>query len=195
MKKLLAIIVLSICFTIPSQADDIKDFQIEGMSIGDSLLNYYNKNEIKNFKKVDYPKSDKYYLLDGVKSKKKIEYDALSFHLKKNDNQYIIHSVSGGILYKKNFNDCLIKKKEIVDSMKSSFKKLKLNEYDFKYKIDDFKSISYVSDFDFIDGSSLRVWCVNWSKVTEKKRNFVDNLSVAITPNYFLKWRNQEANK
>lgn len=177
-----------------SKADDIRDFQIEGMSIGDSLLNYYNKNEIKNFKKVDYPKSDKYYLLDGVKSKKKIEYDVLSFHLKKNDNQYIIHSVSGGILYEKNFNDCLIKKKEIVDSMKSSFRKLKLNEYDFKYKIDDFKSISYVSDFDFIDGSSLRVWCVNWSKVTEKKRNFVDNLSVAISPNYFLKWRNQEAN-
>ena len=194
MKKFLAMTVLSLCFLTISKADDIRDFQIEGMSIGDSLLNYYNKNEIKNFKKVDYPKSDKYYLLDGVKSKKKIEYDVLSFHLKKNDNQYIIHSVSGGILYEKNFNDCLIKKKEIVDSMKSSFRKLKLNEYDFKYKIDDFKSISYVSDFDFIDGSSLRVWCVNWSKVTEKKRNFVDNLSVAISPNYFLKWRNQEAN-
>ena len=63
------------------------------------------------------------------------------------------------------------------------------NEYDFKYKIDDLKSIAYVSDFDLKDGSSLRVWCVNWSKVTEKKRNFNDNLSVAISPNYFLKWR------
>ncbi len=79
--------------------------------------------------------------------------------------------------------------------MKSSYKKLKLNEYDFKYNIDDLKSIAYVSDLDFKDGSSIRVWCVNWSKVTEKKRNFVDNLSVSLSPNYFLKWRNEESNK
>ncbi len=194
MKKLLTIITLSLYLAIPSQADDIKDFQIEGISIGDSLLKYYNESEIKNFKKTFYPKSDKYYLLDGIKIKNQKEYEVLSFHLKKNDNQYIIHSLSGGTFYKKNFNDCLIKKKKIMDSIKSNYKKLKLNEYDFKYKIDDLKSIAYVSDFDLKDGSSLRVWCVNWSKVTEKKRNFEDNLSVAISPNYFLKWRNEEAN-
>ena len=47
MKKLLAIITLSLCFMLPSQADDIKDFQIEGISIGDSLLDYLSKREIK----------------------------------------------------------------------------------------------------------------------------------------------------
>ena len=47
MKKLLAIIVLSLCFITPSQADDIKDFQIEGISIGDSLLDVMSVNEIK----------------------------------------------------------------------------------------------------------------------------------------------------
>ena len=194
MKKISLIIVLSLCFTVLSQADDIKDFQIEGISIGDSLLNYYDKKEIKNAKKTYYPKSDKYYLLDGIKIKNQKEYEVLSFHLKKNDNQYIIHSLSGGIFYKKNFNDCLLKKKKIVDSIRSNYKKLKFNEYDFKYKIDDLKSIAYVSDFDLKDGSSLRVWCVNWSEVTEKRRNFDDNLSVAISPNYFLKWLNEEAN-
>ena len=29
-----------------SLADDIKDFEIEGISVGDSLLNKYSKNEI-----------------------------------------------------------------------------------------------------------------------------------------------------
>ena len=43
MKKLLAIIVLSLCFITSSQADDIRDFQIDGISIGDSLLDYYNE--------------------------------------------------------------------------------------------------------------------------------------------------------
>tara|TARA_B100002051_G_C16522764_1_gene528583 strand:+ start:136 stop:723 length:588 start_codon:yes stop_codon:yes gene_type:complete len=195
MKKLLTILTLSFCLAIPSQADDIKDFQIEGISIGDSLLKYYKESEIKNLKKTNYPKSDKFYLLDGIETKNQKEYEVLSFHLKKNDKQYIIHSISAGIFYRKNFNDCLIKKKEIVDQIKSRYKKLKLNEYDFKYKIDDLKSIAYVSDLDLKDDSSLRVWCVNWSKVTEKKRNFVDNLSVAISPNYFSKWLTEEANQ
>ena len=47
MKKLLGILVL-ILFTLqtPSQADDIRDFQIEGMSIGDSALDYFSEEEI-----------------------------------------------------------------------------------------------------------------------------------------------------
>ena len=32
----------------PSWADDIRDFEIEGISIGDSLLNYFSEEEIRN---------------------------------------------------------------------------------------------------------------------------------------------------
>ena len=47
MKKLLAILILIFTLQTPSQADDIQDFQIEGISIGDSLLDYMTKDEIK----------------------------------------------------------------------------------------------------------------------------------------------------
>ena len=47
MKKFLAIIILNLCFIIPSQADDIKDFEIEGISVGDSLLNFYSEEKLK----------------------------------------------------------------------------------------------------------------------------------------------------
>ena len=33
---------------IPSKADEIKDLQIEGMSIGDSALNFFSESLIKN---------------------------------------------------------------------------------------------------------------------------------------------------
>ena len=42
MKKLLGIVVLGLLLINPSQADDIRDFQIEGMSLGDSALDYFN---------------------------------------------------------------------------------------------------------------------------------------------------------
>ena len=46
MKKFLAILILIFTLQTPSQADDIRDFQIEGMSIGDSLLDYFSKKKI-----------------------------------------------------------------------------------------------------------------------------------------------------
>ena len=36
------------------KADDIKDFEIEGISIGDSLLDYFSKKEILDNSKADY---------------------------------------------------------------------------------------------------------------------------------------------
>ena len=46
MKKFLLILILSLFLITPSQADDIRDFQIEGMSIGDSALDYFSEQEI-----------------------------------------------------------------------------------------------------------------------------------------------------
>ena len=40
MKKFLAILVLIFSLQTPSLADDIQDFEIEGMTVGDSLLDY-----------------------------------------------------------------------------------------------------------------------------------------------------------
>ena len=59
MKKLLGILVLGLFLITPSQADDIRDFQIEGMSIGDSLLDYFSEEEINEKKKNFYIKKKK----------------------------------------------------------------------------------------------------------------------------------------
>ena len=52
MKKLSAYLFLILFgFSALSFADDISDFQIEGMSIGDSLLDYYDEEKLKKIKK------------------------------------------------------------------------------------------------------------------------------------------------
>ena len=51
MKKLFFFFLIINLISNQSYADDIKDFQIEGMSIGDSLLKYASKNEIEKYKK------------------------------------------------------------------------------------------------------------------------------------------------
>ena len=56
MKKLLIMLILTLSFQSWTKADDIRDFEIEGMSIGDSLLDYFSKSLIDNekeFHKID----------------------------------------------------------------------------------------------------------------------------------------------
>ncbi len=48
MKRIIFIIILIFSLQSLSKADDISDFQIEGMSIGDSLLDYFSRTEIDN---------------------------------------------------------------------------------------------------------------------------------------------------
>ena len=49
MKKLSTyLFLIFFSFQTSSLADDIRDFQIEGMSVGDSLLDFFSEEEIKN---------------------------------------------------------------------------------------------------------------------------------------------------
>ena len=57
MKQLFFVIILIINFQLSTKADDISDIQIGGISIGESLLEYYSEEEIiKNSYKTKYPK-------------------------------------------------------------------------------------------------------------------------------------------
>ena len=58
MKRLLLILILTFSFQSLTKADDIRDFEIDGMSIGDSLLDYFSESEIKSNGMNYYRKKD-----------------------------------------------------------------------------------------------------------------------------------------
>ena len=100
MKTFLTFFVLFFSSTV--MADDISDFQIEGMSIGDSLLKYFNKKEIKKFENYDDLPSDMKFRIAEIYSGKEMNmkiYYGMQFYYKPNDPNFIIHALSG-------FQDC-----------------------------------------------------------------------------------------
>jgi|TARA_X000001036_G_C20610090_1_gene778635 hypothetical protein len=125
MKKIFAIIFLSICFIIPSKADDIQDFQIEGISVGSSLLDFYSKEKILKNKNKDQYKLDKFYLV-SINDTSFKEYESMKFHMKKDDGKYIIHSLSGQIML--DINECLIKQKAVLEQLKTFFNNPKIDD-------------------------------------------------------------------
>ena len=123
MKTLLIILVL--LFSSSVFAEDVSDFQIEEMSIGDSLLNYFSESEIRN-NKIDYPFINNKFYAVGFKETSFKVYEVIEIYLKTNDKKYIIYSIQAGIFYEKNINDCYAKKDEIVAELTDIFKGQKL---------------------------------------------------------------------
>ena len=191
MKKLLGIVVLSFLLSVTSKADDIRDFEIEGISIGDSLLKSYSKTYLDSLEKLIYPGSDKYFQISI--NNEKSDYDDISFVLKKNDNKYVIYNIGLAKFFENDLLNCKKFMKIKIDEILSIVKNLKEKTYEHQYNIDDKKSLAYITDFIFTDESSLRAYCVNWSDATEKKRNFTDNFSLDLSLRAYLDWLNNEA--
>jgi hypothetical protein len=188
--KNLSVYLFLILFTLPtpSQADDIRDFQIEGVSVGDSLLDNYNKQEIVNKKNFLF-KSKDYVSVQFYKDPRFELYDAVQFFVKEKDKNYEIYSIYGIIYFRNNIENCYPKKSEIVDEISNVFLKSKKKNYTFKYREDKSgKSKSTITEFYLQDGS-IRVFCDDWGKVLEKERNWPDQLKVSIETSEFINWR------
>ena len=92
MRVFIAVLVLILNLQSWTKADDISDFEIEGVSVGDSALDYFSENELSNKDDlIFYPsQKNKLYKFQTYsyrvyeKPKKFLIYDNLEMHFKKN---------------------------------------------------------------------------------------------------------------
>ena len=120
MKKILFFIILVLCFSSSSQADDVKDFKIEGMGLTDSLLLFSSK-EIIEKNKIFYP-GKKYYRVplfwdENNNYPRSNQYNVIFGVTKYEDKEYIIESLEAFKDFDNNISGCLSKKKKITDEI------------------------------------------------------------------------------
>ncbi len=196
MKKLLGILVLGlfIC-TASSQADDIRDFQIEGMSVGDSLLNYYSKEDVENAIKnrpFYYPNSKKFVVIAFYTKNKEI-FGELHFHIKPKDKKFIIYSIKG--ISNRPLEECLKIKKEVVKEISTIISKAQKRSYTNDYSKTYGKSKAYINEF-ILSSGSIRTWCVAWDKANiNTNKGWNDGLNVSAGDNVYLNFIQNEAYK
>ena len=190
--RFLLIFILTLSSQSLTKANDsIKDFQIEGMSIGDSALDYFTKSDIiknsKNFyknKKFKIVQNDFY---DFFKL-----YDAVDYHFKSGDKNFIFHGLSGVLSYKNNIKDCYPKIDEISLSIDSNFSYVKKYEKDtFKHQGDN-TGKSTVTDVTYkLQDGYIVILCYDYSK----EHGGQDHLSVSIDTKELNKWFINDAYK
>ena len=118
MRKFLIFMTFIISFQSFAKAEDIRDFQIEGITIRDSLLEYYSLDEIKKFHTYFYKNKEYKIIQTSIQSD---NYDLIEVTVKNGDNNYKIYQVLGGIFYKNNIKNCHIKQKEIESEFSDIF--------------------------------------------------------------------------
>ena len=201
MNRLLIILILTISYQSWVNAEDIRDFEIEGISIGDSLLLYSSKQEINNGMITDY-NSNKYsrYTLREINSKSLEKYDDVQVHFLTNDNKYIITGVSGGVFEKNKFNQCLEMRDQVINVISDMFPNAKTNDSGTSIWLEadpsgetktsqyffNLQSPSKYSDY-------IEVACYDWGEEASKKYNASDHFKLALVEKDFGKWLLEEA--
>ncbi len=180
-----------------SKASDIRDFEIQGLTIGDSLLEMYSNKEIKEFMKSDiqvnfYPKSKKFFLLatPGIDD----SFDQLNVDLKYLDNEYILYGLSQ---YKRmEIKKCLEETKVISTEIRQMFPSNEIDEDTFEgvHRIDKTGQSKYfTTKFTLFNGDAIRIVCTRWGKEFKKKGHYKDNLDVSLVSKEYLDFLINEA--
>ena len=192
MNKLLLILILTLSFYTLTKADDISDFEIEGMSIGDSLLDFYSHDEITSLRRLSgsYYKDNKFLVM--ILKNKYENYDEVEVTIIPNDKLFVIHSLDGIVNFENNYEKCKKEKLNIVDEIKNLYKDA------YSYNTESQHSAypnSVVNENVFLPkyGGYVRISCTNWSTKIENQNNWKDGLDVTIGSDKFKKFLQNEA--
>ena len=203
MKKLLILLFSLFVFSSPSVfADDISDFQIEGISIGESLLDYMTENEI--LKEIKRTKDWYLHLKEPYKYAsiylrgEFLNYDYLGFIIKNSSSntyvsnkneKYKILSITGEIGYIENFDGCMQKRDEIAEIFSKSFTNADRFQGIREIPSDPSgKSIVNQVDFVFDSGNSVMVYCTDYDETIRLQNKWKEGLTVVLMLDEINEW-------
>ena len=190
--KFIFILFLCLSYTTLLKAENIRDFQIEGISLGDSALDH---SIIKNYQKGS-PYTNKKYQ-DGIKKIKSDSYDVLQFFFIKKDEKKTLENISGKKFFPNNINECLKKKKIIENEITKLFPNLKQQSMERPHPGDPSKkSIIYALNYFFPEGDLVQVSCTDWVKFKDRNgrlKNSKDELKVQLSLSSYIKFVRYDA--
>ena len=194
MRVFIAVLVLIFSFQSWTEAEDISDFEIEGMSIGDSLLDYFTEKKIKKFFKADYYTNNEYTTIESLQlpSFKVYEYIAITYYTK--DKNYKIQGIVGDIDFPDNIGDCYKEKDKVVEQISELFSNAKMQNRNFKHNYDKTGNSKVNQTSFYLDEGAVSVSCFDWSEEYNDK-NYPDSLRVGITTSNLSAWYRNKAYK
>ncbi len=193
MKIFFIIIILILSIQSWTKADDIREFEIEGITLYESALSHFSisvlvKDTVKDYTSNKYTTSNIY---DGLEM-----YDYIQISYKTNDSKYIIQDISAAKNIK--YDECLNQLDQVESDISSMYENSSKISNDGKLTYDhpvDKSGQSKITDIAwyFDDGHVIVAQCYNWNSKFGKKKGFKDSLTIAISNKDIDKWFSDEA--
>ena len=197
MKTLLTFFILFFSYSVV--AEDISDFEIEGISIGDSLLDHFSEEEIIKeieenkymYENLEQGRFGEVYKYEGLET-----YDYISFLVKidlgskfiskknKRDNKFIIQNIRGKINFNDDIRGCKKQQNEIVKEFSAIFKNVKKIEQSWNDEEGKYNKV----DFIFPSGGRIKVQCKDWKESITNEYGYKDGLDVVIRTDEVFQW-------
>ena len=192
MKQFLLILLISLHFQQISKASDISEFEIEGMSIGDSALNFFSKSEIeKSVKETPQYSKDDYKIVFFAKSKKHNfdNYEGITFYYKKNDKLYKIAGILASNYYPNSFEDCLNDLKIMQQDIENSLNIVPVWNGKQNLGYDTYGNTTmHGSIYNLVKKGDAQIVCYDWSDQITKIQGRIDELTLAISNEEYGNW-------
>ncbi len=202
MKKIFFLAISILTLQNSSLANDIRDFKIEGMSIGDSALNYFDERQLEDGEQGWHNYSHKEYSTSLMPGKGIYDWFLLSY--KSDDYKFKIEALVGG-LEKKNYG-----RKECNNNIDAStlniskfFKNIKQeNKKTYKltenasriYPFTGKSSVTSIS-FHFPDKGEIILACYNMDKEANLNSTYImstlnqnDSFRISVQNNIFVNY-------
>ena len=175
MRVFITVLVLMFSLQSWTNADDIRDFEIEGIVLEDSALKYFTEEKIKSNSK-NYFRNKKYTPVQNYKLSFFETYDFFDFRFLTGDKNYIMHSISGIVNFEnKEYSECLNLSEKITNEIKDLMPNTKMEDHGNDIKTSGSPGTYSQKTFWTEDGF-ITVNCYNY----DDKESSMDHLSVTI---------------
>ena len=187
MKKLLGILILSFLLSTSTYSSDIKNFQIEEMSIGDSALSYFTETQLEDNELDWHNYTYKEYSTSLVPGKG--IYDWFKISYKSDDDNFIIEGLVG-ILEKRNYDNkqcnneletAALNISKLFGNIKQGKKqsyKIAYNPSKIFYAADSLgKSTATSISFNFLDEIEIILACYDMDKTTNEIKSYIIDIN------------------
>tara|TARA_B100000029_G_scaffold502690_1_gene578388 strand:- start:3511 stop:4086 length:576 start_codon:yes stop_codon:yes gene_type:complete len=168
--------VLILIFSLQSliKADDISDFEIEGISIGDSVLKHYNKEEIDKAHSMLLGEYKKLLFFTNL-----TQYESLIIAYKENDKDYIIEGLTGNIIINQDINACYQEMKIMDKEVSTLFENLKRKDWGI-LKLENEHQTYHPITYDFDNQDRIQIACYDFRVSKNEDNNDGDLLKLSM---------------
>ncbi|MDC0205179.1 hypothetical protein OAJ64_00015 [Pelagibacteraceae bacterium] len=203
MKKIFFLIILIIPFQ--TLADDIRNFQIEGMSIGDGALNYFDERQLEDGEQGWHNYSYSEYSTSLVSGKGIYDWFLVSY--RNDDDNFKIEALVGGLeIINYSNKECNNRLDSVALSISESFKNTREDKKKYKLTADSSRIYPFTGkstvtslSFNFTNEGEIILSCYNMDKKANKNSNFImstlnqkDSFRINVRSHAFINYLKKE---